>query len=128
MSASAASFAGDAEINGAFEDALKLQAFIFRIAVALIVICHFSVFFLENRKDRLAHVSTVEHDKIPGLHETDGRRIVCGVERAGQDLCRYGFRQKLGANIPAFVDGTVQAVAFVITERAVVICHRYCVP
>lgn len=109
MGAAAAAVAGDAEVQRALQDAFQLEAAVMGALLALIVRGGPVVLALEDVPHFLAGVDAVDQQEVPGLHEAHGRGVVGSLEQARQYVGGDGVGQELGAHVPAFVDGAVEA-------------------
>src|SRR5690606_15022484 len=81
------------------------------------------VLFVETGQYLFTYRQTVDHNKVPGLHEADRGGVMSRRQDASQYLIRNALRQELRANIPAFEDGPVKALPLSVRKRVVVVAH-----
>ena len=62
--------------------------------------------------DPFAHAVITHQNKIPGLHEADGRGVVTSPQDPGQHVIRDTIGQELRTNVAPFEDTAVNGFTF----------------
>src|ERR1700737_1009864 len=103
--------AHDAKILRRFEYALKLQARVVPLLLALVAGQRLLVRIEEEPVDRLTHSDISNDDKPPRLHQAYRRCVVRGIQQFAEQLFRHWLREETPAHISALTDCPVDSLA-----------------
>jgi len=103
--------AGDADVERAFADAFQLELAVERLPFRL----DGRQFLLARGQEKVAHLCptrrVADHDEIPGLHETDRRRVMGGEQKPGQHLVVDDLRCEMAAYVTPREHGAINRLA-----------------